>query len=114
MSSSDAGRVKRLFFSLQTSHHEAAFECADDQRAFDDPNWIFELKYDGFRAFAAFERGRAKLISRNGHQFASFPDLAKQIADELPNVSGTVIDGEIVCLDDLGIPQFSDLLFHRG
>src|SRR3954471_24918270 len=31
--------------------------------AFDDPSWIFELKYDGFRALAIIDRGRAKLIS---------------------------------------------------
>src|SRR5437773_7551871 len=39
---------------------------------FDDPAWIFELKYDGFRALAVIEHGRAQLISRNGHPFASF------------------------------------------
>ena len=32
---------------------------------FDDPNWIFELKYDGFRALAVIERARAQLLSRN-------------------------------------------------
>jgi len=35
---------------------------------FDDPEWIFELKYDGFRALAVIERGRAQLLSRNGQQ----------------------------------------------
>ena len=38
--------------------------------AFDDPDWIFELKYDGFRAVARVERGRTELISRNGNTFA--------------------------------------------
>jgi hypothetical protein len=38
---------------------------------FDDPNWIFELKYDGFRALAMIERGRAQLLSRNGEQSGS-------------------------------------------
>ena len=33
---------------------------------FNDPEWIFELKYDGFRALAVIERGRAQLLSRNG------------------------------------------------
>ena len=44
------------------------------QRAlpFDDPDWIFELKYDGFRALAVIEDGRTQLLSRNGHRFASF------------------------------------------
>jgi len=54
---------------------------------FDDPDWIFELKYDGFRALAVIEHGRAQLLSRNGHPFASFADLGK-----------------------LGKPQFKDLM----
>jgi len=43
---------------------------------FDDPDFIFELKYDGFRALAVIERGRAELLSRNGHSFSSFSELA--------------------------------------
>lgn len=81
---------------------------------FDHPDWIFELKYDGFRALAVIERGRAELLSRNGHRFPAFTELAKGIAAALPNVGSTVVDGEIVCVDDSGRPQFADLLFHRG
>jgi bifunctional non-homologous end joining protein LigD len=81
---------------------------------FDDPEWLFELKYDGFRSLAAIEHGRAQLLSRNGHPFASFADLAKQIAASIPNTKLTVLDGEIVCIDRKGKPQFRDLLFHRG
>ena len=53
---------------------------------FDDPDWIYELKMDGFRALAIVEHGRAQLISRNGHPFASFSALAESISDSLPNV----------------------------
>ena len=60
---------------------------------FDDPDWIYELKMDGFRALAVIEHGRAQLLSRNGHPFASFSALAKSISDSLPNVRA-VIDGE--------------------
>jgi len=60
------------------------------------------------------QSGRTQLVSRNGHAFASFADLGKAITADL-NVEGpTVIDGEIVCLDRRGRPQFKDLLFHRG
>ena len=73
---------------------------------FDHPEWIFELKYDGFRALAVIQNGRTQLISRNGHPF-SF-DL------RIPLHAGkTVLDGEIVCVDEQGKPQFRDLLFHR-
>jgi len=81
---------------------------------FDDTNWLFELKYDGFRALAVIENGRSQLISRNVHPFASFADLAKDIGAAVPNTKLTVLDGEIVCLDKKGKPQFRNLLFRRG
>src|SRR5881409_2287945 len=80
---------------------------------FDDPDWIYELKMDGFRALAVVEHGRPQLISRNGHPFASFSALAESISDSLPNVRA-VLDGEICSLDRRGRPQFKNLLFHRG
>ena len=65
---------------------------------FDDPEWLFELKYNGFRALAVIEHDRAQLLSRNGHPFASFSALAESISDLLPNARA-VIDGEICSLD---------------
>src|SRR5438094_3776117 len=53
------------------------------------------------------------LLSRNGHAFASFTELGKQIAAALPNTRA-VIDGEICSLDRRGRPQFKNLMFHRG
>jgi bifunctional non-homologous end joining protein LigD len=78
---------------------------------FDHPEWIFELKYDGFRSLAVIHDGRCELISRNGHPF-SFDSLRKDLA--VPCSGQTVLDGEIVCVDRRGRPQFNDLLFHRG
>ena len=76
------------------------------------PEWIFELKYDGFRSLAVMQNGHTQLISRNGHPFNSFSELSKSLA---PHSAGkTVLDGEIVCLDKRGRTQFRDLLFHRG
>jgi bifunctional non-homologous end joining protein LigD len=79
---------------------------------FDHPEWLFELKYDGFRSLAVIRKGRCELISRNGHPFNSFDDLRKTLTS--PHDGKTVIDGEIVCLDRRGRPQFNNLLFHRG
>jgi bifunctional non-homologous end joining protein LigD len=81
---------------------------------FDHPDWLFELKYDGFRALLHIRSGRSQLISRNGNPFASFSDLANSIAGSLPLVHDAVLDGEIVCLDRRGRPQFKNLLFRRG
>jgi ATP-dependent DNA ligase len=71
-----------------------------------------QLKYDGFRSLAVIQNGRCQLISRNGHPFNSFDSLRKAVT--APIASKTVLDGEIVCLDKRGRPQFNDLLFHRG
>jgi bifunctional non-homologous end joining protein LigD len=73
---------------------------------------IFELKYDGFRSLAVIHNGRTQLISRNGHPFSSFENLRKALPS--PYAGKTVLDGEIVCLDKRGKPQFNDLLFHRA
>src|ERR1700737_22301 len=42
---------------------------------FDHPEWVFELKYGGFRSLAVVQNGRCQLISRNGHSFNSFSEL---------------------------------------
>jgi len=80
---------------------------------FNDPDWIFEIKYDGFRALARIERGRCTLVSRNGHVFRRFESLARQLAGGLP-AGDALLDGEIVCLDDDGRSQFNPLMFRRG
>ena len=79
---------------------------------FDHPEWIFEPKYDGFRSLAIIHNGHCELISRNGHPFNSFDSLRKSLTALHDGM--TVVDGEIVCLDRRGRPQFNDLLFHRG
>jgi bifunctional non-homologous end joining protein LigD len=80
---------------------------------FSDPDWIFEIKYDGFRALAYLDGSGARLISRNGNRFASFDFLCQSIAFFL-RAKDAVLDGEIVCLDNKGHSQFNELLFHRG
>jgi bifunctional non-homologous end joining protein LigD len=81
--------------------------------AFNHSDFIFEIKWDGFRSLAVIEHGRTQLISRNGHRFACFADLEKLISAGLPDTTA-VIDGEICSLDKRGRPQFTNLLFHRG
>jgi bifunctional non-homologous end joining protein LigD len=80
---------------------------------FDHPEWIFELKWDGFRTLAHVKGGGSKLLSRNGNAFRSFSDLASELALEV-NADDAVLDGEIVKLDAEGRPQFYDLMRRRG
>jgi ATP-dependent DNA ligase len=72
---------------------------------FDHADWVFEAKFDGFRAAADTVRGR--LISRGGNRMKRF----EGVLDLLPK--GHVFDGEFVVLDDAGQPLFSELLFGR-
>ena len=75
---------------------------------FDHPDWIFELKYDGWRALAYIDIGVCRLVSRNGNPFTRFADLCAAMAVAVPGT--VVLDGEIACLDDDGRPQFYELM----
>jgi bifunctional non-homologous end joining protein LigD len=83
------------------------------RQPFSHPDWVLEVKWDGFRALAYVVDGECRLISRNGNSFKSFPALADAMPREL-RARAAVLDGEIVCLDRKGKTQFRDLLFRRG
>jgi bifunctional non-homologous end joining protein LigD len=79
---------------------------------FDHPDWIYELKLDGFRALARIDGHRCELISRNGHRFNQWDLLCEELAHAV-QCDSAILDGEIVCLDDDGRPNFHKLLFRR-
>ena len=79
---------------------------------FDHHDWIFEVKYDGFRALAHLEAGAVRLMSRNRNAFKSFPDLCA-VAALCIEAESAVIDGEIVYLGGDGRPEFSSLMRRR-
>jgi ATP dependent DNA ligase-like protein len=81
--------------------------------AFDNLEWIYELKYDGFRALAYAESEHPCLISRNRNEMSRFANLAEGVAKEL-RVGDVILDGEIVCIDKSRRPLFHDLFFRRG
>jgi bifunctional non-homologous end joining protein LigD len=78
---------------------------------FDHPDWLFETKYDGFRALAYVCAGDVELVSRTGQVYRQFAPLCESLAGELAG-SRAVLDGEIVCLDATGRSVF-DALMHR-
>jgi hypothetical protein len=51
---------------------------------FDDPDWLYELKLDGFRALAVIESGACRLVSRKASVYKSFPGVCSSLA-ELPH-----------------------------
>ena len=80
---------------------------------FDHPDWLFELKYDGFRALAYVEDGSVRLISRKSNAYKSFPALCRSVGESV-RVQDAILDGEIVHLDANGKPQFMSLLRRRS
>ena len=76
---------------------------------FDDPDWLFDFKYDGFRGLCYIAKGRCRFISRNGNVLSRFEALGDQVAAVL-DVDEAVIDGEVIAADETGRPQFYDLL----
>jgi ATP-dependent DNA ligase len=70
-------------------------------------NWLYELKIDGYRSIAFKNLGKVHLRSRNDKDFSrAYPAIVKSLS-VLPDE--TVIDGEIVALDDVGRPSFNAL-----
>ena len=76
---------------------------------FDDPNWVFDVKYDGFRGICYLERGCCRMVSRNGNPMIRFAGLGERIAASL-DVGDAILDGEVIAADETGRPQFYDLL----
>jgi bifunctional non-homologous end joining protein LigD len=79
---------------------------------FDHPDYLFELKQDGFRALAYIDHDGVRLVSRHGNVYRSFPRLCEAINQDVKRKA--ILDGEIVCLDSEGRPEFYKLLRRRG
>jgi len=79
------------------------------KQPFDDPGWLFEFKYDGFRALCYLEAGRCLLVSRNGNHLARFDELGAELGGLL-DLDEAILDGEVIAADATGRPQFYELL----
>jgi len=82
-------------------------------KPFDDPDWLFEIKWDGYRAVAFIENSKVRLVSRNQNdltgQFSELHDLPKSV-----KAKAAVLDGEIVALDEQGRSSFSLMQQRTG
>jgi DNA ligase D-like protein (predicted ligase) len=95
---------------------EASFvepmECLSVSRLPEGPTWIWEIKLDGFRALAVKSRTGLTLFSRRKKSFnRQFAHIVEGLAD-LPE--GTVVDGEVVAMDENGRPDFNLLQNFRA
>jgi ATP-dependent DNA ligase len=113
--------------------HNARFikpmECLPVEKIPEGDNWTYELKLDGYRLQAVKAGGKVIFYSRRGIDLTKrFEHVAKALAS-LPEE--TVIDGELVALDEEGKPNFNllqnfrsagshivfyafDILIHKG
>jgi bifunctional non-homologous end joining protein LigD len=80
---------------------------------FDNPAWLFELKYDGWRALAIIESGKTRFLSQKGSVLTSLGRLADDLSRVL-DVEDAILDGEIAVADETGRTVFADLMHHRG
>jgi len=80
---------------------------------FNDDEWLFEIKWDGYRAITFIEGDRVRLVSRNQNdltaQFAELRDVPKFL-----NAESAVLDGEVVVLDEHGRSSFSLMQQRTG
>ena len=75
---------------------------------FSDPDWIFEPKWDGYRALCLIEHGSVRFMSRNKKELTErFPELA--IVNKAIRGRSAILDGEIVGLDKNDLPCFDEL-----
>ena len=73
------------------------------EKPFDNPEWLYEIKWDGYRA-VAFLRRKFRLVSRNQNDLtAQYPEL-----HDLPDsvkAKTAILDGEVVALDERAAPR---------
>jgi bifunctional non-homologous end joining protein LigD len=83
------------------------------EKPFDSPDWLFEIKWDGYRVVAFIEGGKVRLVSRNQneltHRYPELKDLPKSVQGK-----NAILDGEVVALDDQGRPSFSLMQQRTG
>jgi bifunctional non-homologous end joining protein LigD len=80
---------------------------------FNGPDWLFEIKWDGYRAVAFIDSGKLRLVSRNQNELTQrYPELK-----DLPKfvkAKTAILDGEVVALDDQGRASFSLMQQRTG
>jgi bifunctional non-homologous end joining protein LigD len=80
---------------------------------FDDLDWIFEIKHDGFRALAVLDGPSAQFVSKQGHRLTAFGELGRFLRRLLLETQ-VILDGELALPDATGRTVFSDLLARRN
>ena len=84
---------------MPTAIHPMLATSVDEP--FDDPEWLFEIKWDGYRAIAFIAKGKVRLVSRNQNDLtAQYSEL--QSIPSFIQAETAILDGEIAALDEAG------------
>lgn len=84
--------------------HVRPMLCTLVDEPFSKPGWLFEIKWDGYRAIGAKHKDQIELYSRNGNDFSKkYPPVAEALRSFKHDV---IIDGEIVVVDEQGNAHF--------
>jgi bifunctional non-homologous end joining protein LigD len=76
-------------------------------KAFDSKDWAFEVKWDGVRAISYAKNGTVRIQSRKGNNITQkYPEISNALETLSTNIGSAVFDGEIVVLDEKGLPDF--------
>ena len=82
-------------------------------KPFSNPDWLFEVKWDGVRGLAYVSNGEVSVRSRTGREIApEYPEV-RDLANQL-DASEAIVDGEIVALDESGRSNFQKLQNRSG
>ena len=96
---------------MPTTIHPMLATSVDEP--FDGPDWLFEIKWDGYRAVAFIENGKLRLVSRNQNEltqrYPELKDLPKSV-----HAKTAILDGEVVALDEQGRASFSLMQQRTG
>jgi bifunctional non-homologous end joining protein LigD len=96
---------------MPSTIHPMLAESVDEP--FDGAEWLFEIKWDGYRAIVFIEDGKVRLVSRNQNDLtARFPELKD--LPQFVQARNAILDGEVVALDDLGRASFSLMQQRTG
>lgn len=86
--------------------------CTLIKEPFDDPDFLYEVKLDGYRIIAYVKKGKVKLSSRSGLDYTkNYPSIAEALSNFEQDV---ILDGELVALNEEGKPDFDALQKNTG
>jgi bifunctional non-homologous end joining protein LigD len=109
-------RSKKLkdstFGGLKTGDYIPAMLAKETNKPFSDNKWVYEMKWDGFRAISELDGSEVELYSRNGNSFNhAYPAVYNALKKLNLNA---VLDGEIIVLNENGQPDFQKLQLYRS